>query len=259
MTKNDFDIEIFLDNITYYCEQRKMKIGELEQLSGVSTGYFSRVRKKAGDKIPKMHIALAVAANLQVPLEMLATVRASGVDANTQHKMKWIAAIGNLTIRRQMQWYKIKLDKSKIRIPGILEHNLLPCVAYPAVTKDGEGVIPIQTSVPNKVFCVTSLSYAAKGEACYCFTEGYLIPNSFINTNWPMSSKDMAYALWIIKNELLYPVMIGEANESFHVLRALQALKDPINQTQAVSEEIAPEIKAELDNLLKEDTFMFGV
>lgn len=69
----NYNKNLFIDNIYYLAKQRKIKIGELESLIGVSTGYFARLRQGEKNVAPGADSLLTAADLLSVSVDALLT------------------------------------------------------------------------------------------------------------------------------------------------------------------------------------------
>lgn len=266
MTKKDFDINVFLSNIEFFCEKSGKKIGELERETGVSTGYFSRIRGSLTNdkpKIPKVHVALAVAKNLHVPLDILATVDFSTVEEEHEKRnIQYVAELVNRTNDKRVIWEKIPLTTKALReMPGF-EKQKLQDIIYPIVGGRDENVVLWSTAEDKKnVFVVNqNIQYMRRNDSTIYFIEGFYVPKLFVSGNLPPSRREHNIALWLhTKDGKNFCLMNAEDDEEDKLFTMLSSLRDSINANEIQTEDVAQEVADEIDSLLKESAFNWGV
>lgn len=267
MTKKDFDINVFLSNIEFFCEKSGKKIGELERETGVSTGYFSRIRGSLTNdkpKIPKMHVALAVAKNLHIPLDVLATVKFSSVEEERQMKnMQYTAELINRTNEQKISWERIPLNINALRKSPMFATQQIVEAIYPAVASRNRNVV-VWTfpNVPEKVLVLTGdIWYMRRNDSIIYFTEGIYVPPGYVSINFPTSPEDRFFGLWLhTESENNFSLMNAiNRGDEINLYTMFSSLKDSINAAGIQAPPVAQEITDEIDSLLKESAFKWGV
>lgn len=267
MTKKDFDINVFLSNIEFFCEKSGKKIGELERETGVSTGYFSRIRSSlttGNPKIPKVHVALAAARNLHIPLDVLTTVNFASVEEDRQLKnMQYIAELITRTNEQKISWERIPLNVFALQKSPMFATQQIIETTYPAVAGAGRNIV-VWTfpAVPERVMVLTEDVWCMQRNGSFIyFTAGLHVPPGYVSTNFPPSPKDRIFALWLhTENKGNFSLMnaINNGNE-IQLYTMFSSLKDSINAARIKAAPVAQEITDEIDSLLEESAFKWGV
>lgn len=262
MTKYDFNVEIFINNVDYFCEKRNIKTSVLEQMCGVSAGYFSRIRAKQGQKIPKMDVALAVAANLKVPLEFLAWVDFSNaVDETEQRLSEYIMELVKNTNQKSIRWENIAVERLTVDselIDVFHDEKFALPIKYDFI---GATVVPWSSQIHEDGIPFIKTLYSTKlGERTLFFIDGISMPYHLLAANWPANKDDYFYSIWLYTNGQLHRVAYAMPKKSALLFGALQTLDAAVACTAKKNEDenLAPAVEDAINDLLK-DSFYQGV
>lgn len=104
--------KIFLSNIDYLIKKNNIKIGELENLVKVSTGYFSRLKNNDNDSLcPSIDIISSIAEKLYIPINILLFVDLSKRTPDECYIMKFIEELMLQTQTGKLGWLEESIAK----------------------------------------------------------------------------------------------------------------------------------------------------
>ena len=263
MTKHDFNVDIFINNVEHFCKKYNIRIGMLEQRCGVSSGYFSRIRNKDGQKIPKMNVALAVATNLKVPLEILARADFSNAISETEQLLlEYITALMNNTNHKNICWKKIPVENitSDEELKNAFRNEkFAPPFQYDAI---GETVIPWSSqTLENKTPLIETLYSTTLDERILYFVSGVCLPYNLVAINYPAQNSNHFYGIWLYTEGQLYRMTYAQPDSSALIFGALQSLDTAITYTNDSCEtkNMAPAVEQAIEDLLKKSVLHQGV
>jgi len=263
MTKRDFNVDIFINNVEYFCKKYNIKIGTLEQRCGVSSGYFSRICSKDGQKIPKMNVALAVATNLKVPLEILAQADFSNAISETEQLLlEYITELMNNTNRKNIHWKKIPVENitSDEELKNAFrDEKFASPFQYNAI---GATVIPWSSqTLENKTPLIETLYSTTLGERILYFVGGVCLPYNLLAINYLAQNSDHFYGIWLYTEGQLYRMTYAQPDSSALIFGALQSLDTAATYTNDSCEtkNMAPAVEQAIEDLLKKSALHQGV
>ena len=101
-----FDKKRCLDNIYFLAKQKGKKIGELEELAGVSTGYLSRANKEENTSKLTIDLIVAIAQALGVSIDKLVSFDLTGISSNERRFVDFIEKLELVTVKGDVVWDK---------------------------------------------------------------------------------------------------------------------------------------------------------
>jgi len=101
-----FDKKRCLDNIYFLAKQKGKKIGELEELAGVSTGYLSRANKEDNTSKLTIDLIAIIAQVLEVSIDKLVYYDLASISANERKVIDFIEKLGQDTEQGSIDWEK---------------------------------------------------------------------------------------------------------------------------------------------------------
>lgn len=101
-----FDKKRCLDNIYFLAKQKGKKIGELEELANVSTGYLSRANKEDSTSKLTIDLIAAIAQALEVSIDKLVSYDLSGLSPNERRIVDFIEKLELDTVNGDVVWDK---------------------------------------------------------------------------------------------------------------------------------------------------------
>ena len=104
----EFDKTILLKNISYLVKKKGIKIGDLENKIGVSTGYISRISKKNNGVATGVDIIMKIAHELGVVMDVLVSVDLEMLGDNEQYLINLMKSLEVKTDARKIFWYKME-------------------------------------------------------------------------------------------------------------------------------------------------------
>jgi transcriptional regulator with XRE-family HTH domain len=121
--------EIFLSNINYLCEQKKIKKSELEKEVEISVGYLSRLEKE-DDVAPKISLVDAVAQKLEIDIDSLISVKLKDIDSETATVLQFIRKLLDDTHAGVCSWKMDEDTPHGKHKPGIHKRRNSPFEKY---------------------------------------------------------------------------------------------------------------------------------
>ena len=101
---NTFDKSKCLANIYHLAKIQNVKIGDLETVAGVSTGYFSRLKNGDNKATPSIEVLLAVADRLNVSIDALVNYSYTELCPSEEYLIKFIDRLISQTVADSLQW-----------------------------------------------------------------------------------------------------------------------------------------------------------
>ncbi len=127
--EQEFNRQKLAENIMALMKQKKLKIGEVEQQIGISTGYLSKMLKKDTDAAPSTDIIWKLAKVLGVSTDMLIEGDFTKVMDNIHYLANFFTKLKIMTDGNELEWKSIpisKINECLLRgepiYPIILEH-----------------------------------------------------------------------------------------------------------------------------------------
>lgn len=149
---SDFDKTVLLNNINMLLKEHNMKIGELEQLLGISAGYISRIAKYGSDKKFSVDVAWKIAHLFNHSLYELLEVNYSELTPTEKYLVSFIEKLCSDTIDDKIDWNlesADSLNNAEMDMNGNVLHPLLNLETF---YEEGE------TEYPNQVTRVVLIS-----------------------------------------------------------------------------------------------------
>ena len=109
MMNLEFSRQKLAENITALMQQKKLKIGEVEQQIGISTGYLSKMLKKETEAAPSTDIIWKLAKVLGVSTDMLIEGDFSKATDNLQYMRNFLYRLQTLTDANKLEWDRISI------------------------------------------------------------------------------------------------------------------------------------------------------
>lgn len=99
-----FDNSILISNIAYLLQRENLKLGEFENLLGLSIGYISRTAKENSGKRLSIDVVWKIARFFNISVEKLLCVNLRDLKGNTAVLMKFIEKMIKQTESGRLQW-----------------------------------------------------------------------------------------------------------------------------------------------------------
>ena len=106
----EFSRQKLAENIMTLIQQKKLRIGEVEQQIGISTGYLTKMLKKETDAAPSADIIWKLAKVLSVSTDMLIEGDFSKATDNLQYMRKFLYRLQLLTDTNYLEWDRISIS-----------------------------------------------------------------------------------------------------------------------------------------------------
>lgn len=111
----EIDKKRLFDNIYALIEEKKVKIGDLEENIGVSKGYLSRSRKAENDSLPSVDVLYKTAQYLGVSVDLLLHGDFSKATDNLTLMLKFVDKLTKMTNKNELHWdviYAYQVDEA---------------------------------------------------------------------------------------------------------------------------------------------------
>ena len=106
----EFSRQKLAENIMALIQQKKLRIGEVEQQIGISTGYLTKMLKKETDSAPSTDIIWRLSKVLGVSTDMLIEGDFSKATDNLQYMRKFLYSLQSLTDTNELEWDRISIS-----------------------------------------------------------------------------------------------------------------------------------------------------
>ena len=106
----EFSRQKLAENIMALIQQKKLRIGEVEQQIGISTGYLMKMLKKETDSAPSTDIIWRLSKVLGVSTDMLIEGDFSKATDNLQYMRKFLYRLQSLTDTNELEWDRISIS-----------------------------------------------------------------------------------------------------------------------------------------------------
>lgn len=103
-TVGEFDNSIFLANLSYLLREHNIRVGELEQILGISSGYISRTAKQGSAKKLSIDVVWKIAALFKVSLEDLLKKNIATPESNSEIIARFLAKVTHETEAHVVEW-----------------------------------------------------------------------------------------------------------------------------------------------------------
>ena len=108
----DFNNQLFFDNITFLLKEKEKRIGEFEAEAGVSAGYISRTTKDEKTK-PGIDFIMNAAKALNVSIDMLIKTDLSSLSPTERYLASFIDKLTQNTLANELDWHCESADYLK--------------------------------------------------------------------------------------------------------------------------------------------------
>lgn len=105
----EFSRQRLTENIATLMKQKRLKIGEVEQQIGISTGYLSKMLKKETEASPSTDIIWKLGKVLGVSTDMLIEGDFSKATDNLQYMRNFLTRLKVLTDANELEWNRISI------------------------------------------------------------------------------------------------------------------------------------------------------
>ena len=106
----EFSRQKLAENIMALIQQKKLRLGEVEQQIGISTGYLTKMLKKETDSAPSTDIIWRLSKVLGVSTDMLIEGDFSKATDNLQYMRKFLYRLQSLTDTNELEWDRISIS-----------------------------------------------------------------------------------------------------------------------------------------------------
>ena len=103
--------EQLINNIYYLSKKKGIKIGELEEKVGVSTGYISKIKKRAEDTNPSFELIASIASVLDVSMDTLRSADLQAITPTEDYLLRVINKLLNQTLCEDKEWIEIPFSE----------------------------------------------------------------------------------------------------------------------------------------------------
>lgn len=102
----EFDKNRLMNNINILIKNKNLKIGELENELGVSTGYLSRMSKSEKESAPSVDFICKLAAKLEVSIDSLVNGDFQHSNDNLYYMTRFLSSLTEDTDAHKFEWEK---------------------------------------------------------------------------------------------------------------------------------------------------------
>ena len=106
----EFNRKKLIENINNLIQQRKLKVGEVEQAIGISTGYLSRLSKTGNESIPATDVVWKLARHLGVSTDALISGDFSEITDNISVLRKFVSKLKLQTGEELLKWSPVTTE-----------------------------------------------------------------------------------------------------------------------------------------------------
>ncbi len=100
----DFDNSVLIKNIAYLLKRSGLKMGQLEKILGISTGYISRTARENSGKRMSIDVVWKIAKLFQVDLRLLVETSLESQNTNVEIATKFILKLTRDTETSKLVW-----------------------------------------------------------------------------------------------------------------------------------------------------------
>ena len=137
----EFSRQKLVDNIANLMQQKKLKVGEVEQEIGISTGYLSKMLKKETEAAPSTDIIWKLAKVLGVSTDMLIEGDFSQATDNLQYVGNFLTRLKVMTDANDLEWSRISISDINDALRS--EHPDLPIIRTADTTEEVVASVPV--------------------------------------------------------------------------------------------------------------------
>ena len=237
----EFDNTMLARNINYLCKKNNIRIGDLERILGISTGYISRTAKEKSGKRMSIDIAWRIARIFSVTLTALIETDLQVPNQNTALVSQFLDKLKARTERNDIEWENLggPMCKFDRRLAGmeIFQEESDDVVYRPAHLNSerrfsrADDVYACKGVDPEGLLIMVAYSMDER-ESSYHIDFYFLRPNNRVNQRWRL---DKAFS-----------TIDDRSGQLDRLAGDLMSLV----QTQEMDTKITPEVRNVLKNFL---------
>ena len=238
----EFDNTMLARNINYLCKKNNIRIGDLERILGISTGYISRTAKEKSGKRMSIDIAWRIARIFSVTLTALIETDLQVPNQNTALVAQFLDKLKARTERNDIEWENLggPMCEFDRRLAGmeIFQEESDDVVYRPAHLNSerrftlADDVYACKGVDPEGLLIMVAYSMDER-ESSYHIDFYFLRPNNGVNQRWRL---DKAFS-----------TIDDRSGQLDRLAGDLMSLV----QTQEMDTKITPEVRNVLKNFLK--------
>lgn len=99
-----FDKKLCMENIYFLAKEKGIKIGDLEKVAGLSTGYLSKLSKEGNTAVPGIDSLLEIASTLYVSIDALVSIDFKVLNSNEKYFAAFIEKLIRGTDSGKVTW-----------------------------------------------------------------------------------------------------------------------------------------------------------
>lgn len=237
----EFDNTMLARNINYLCKKNNIRIGDLERILGISTGYISRTAKEKSGKRMSIDIAWRIARIFSVTLTALIETDLQVPNQNTALVAQFLDKLKARTERNDIEWENLggPMCEFDRRLAGmeIFQEESDDVVYRPAHLNSerrftlADDVYACKGVDPEGLLIMVAYSMDER-ESSYHIDFYFLRPNNGVNQRWRL---DKAFS-----------TIDDRSGQLDRLAGDLMSLV----QTQEMDTKITPEVRNVLKNFL---------
>lgn len=237
----EFDNTMLARNINYLCKKNNIRIGDLERILGISTGYISRTAKEKSGKRMSIDIAWRIARIFSVTLTALIETDLQVPNQNTALVAQFLDKLKARTERNDIEWENLggPMCEFDRRLAGmeIFQEESDDVVYRPAHLNSerrftlADDVYACKGVDPEGLLIMVAYSMDER-ESSYHIDFYFLRPNNSVNQRWRL---DKAFS-----------TIDDRSGQLDRLAGDLMSLV----QTQEMDTKITPEVRNVLKNFL---------
>ncbi len=270
----EFSRQQFVKNINNQIQQKNMKVGEVEQAIGISTGYISRLSKPGNESIPATDVTWKLARHFGVSTDALISGDFSIGEDNLSVLKRFVAKLNVQTLEGALDWRPISTKYVNEALKGqsspffLIKQTGLSRTA-PRMPDDFSEAKATYSWFENRKI----VSAACPHENAWMDGDGFrtLLPNgkwlylfrmgAYIETGTPegttevlyyemylsdkSQAKSLADSLQLLSASVMGPELDLKAMQVFDTLRTGDELEIPVRELYSLARQNAYDLKIE--------------
>lgn len=239
-----FDRQITLNNIYFLAKEKGIRMGDLENKVGVSTGYFSRQIKEGSTANPGVEVLAAAAEIMGVSLDALISHDYAVLSASERYVMDFLDRLTQRTSTLDIIWGR----------------ELMDSLRNPDRDNNGDPVHPLFEA--QCIGGVWRIEYASRFCPCADIAgDGFCVEiaeGTDLHLNWvrdvldevPFEDQECGYELHLTKRGVARPVCsFREPNFGKALLRLAQAASESAQHVR-----VSDDVRSVIDTFMHETT-----
>ena len=241
----DFDNSHLIGNINYFLRKLNLRMGELEQMIGVSAGYISRTAKENAAKKLSIDVVWKLARLFGVDIKTLGEADLMVPSSNAKMVVKFLDKLCRQTARNEIKWKNrggtmVYLEEA-MKTTGLFTEEEDGTVVYHANDHMNpkykfvlaDDIYTCFGIAPGKELAMIGFSIADKEDS-------YFLDFVFLSRKGNGSNDDYAWEKAFYSSDDRFRVIEGKAGELMHLV-----------QSQELDAELSPEVRNIITNYLK--------